>query len=91
MTAATYLAGLVREQLTEAQVVIDNHLTFSRAGKCWLCEETEPCTRRVEAQQLFTHYGRLPRRTPGLTFADASRWSPGGWFNPGTTSPDGNR
>lgn len=86
MTAATYLAGAVLEQLAEAQVVIDMHLTFSRAGRCWLCDETEPCSRRIEAQQLFVHYGRLPRRTPGLTFADASRWSSTGWFDPATAS-----
>jgi len=77
----TYLSAAVLAQLGQAQTVIDMHLTFSRGGMCGLCREIEPCRQRVEAQQLFVQYGRLPRRTPGLTFADVSRWAGGGWFS----------
>lgn len=80
MSVATYLSSTVLAQLAEAQTVIDMHLTFSRSGVCGLCKEADPCARRVVAEQLFARYGRLPRRTPGLTFADTSRWSAGGWF-----------
>jgi hypothetical protein len=76
----TYLSRAVLEQLAEAQTAIDMHLTFSRSGVCGLCQEPDPCQRRIEAEQLFARYGRLPRRTPGLTFADASRWVAGEWF-----------
>lgn len=79
MQATTYLSAAVLRELAEAQTVIDMHLTFSRSGVCGLCREADPCRQRLEAQQLFTRYGKLPQRTPGLTFADASRWS-GGWF-----------
>jgi hypothetical protein len=74
VTGNLYVSASALEHLTRAQTVIDMHLTFSRGGLCGLCRQPEPCQRRVEAEQLFVRYGRLPRRTPGLTFADASRW-----------------
>jgi len=82
----TYLSAAVIDQLGQAQMVIDRHLTFSRSGVCGLCNEADPCALRTEAEQLFARYGRLPRRTPGLTFADVSQWSGGcttgfGWLN----------
>ena len=81
MTATTCLTRDVLHQLAEAQVVIDLHVAFSRRGVCGLCNQPEPCERRDEAQALFLRYGRLPRRTPMLTFATASRWPAGGWFD----------
>jgi hypothetical protein len=79
-----YLSAAVVDQLAEAQMVIDMHLPFSRGGVCGLCHEADPCRLRTEAERLFLRYGRLPRRTPGLTFADVSRSSGGGWFDDDT-------
>jgi len=79
--SGTYLSAAVLDQLGQAQTVIDVHLTSSRSGRCGLRQQPEPCQQRVEAERLFARYGRLPRRTPGLTFADASRWPDGGWFD----------
>jgi hypothetical protein len=76
-----YLASGVLGQLTEAQVVIDMHVALSRLGRCGLCEEVEPCAMREKAQALLVRYGRLPRRTPGLTLTDTSPWTVGGWFD----------
>jgi len=83
----TYLSSAVLAQLARAQTVIDMHVTFSRLGRCGLCEQPEPCDRREEAQSLFVRYGRLPRRKPGLTFATASRWPVGGWFQTISNEP----
>jgi hypothetical protein len=84
MSTATYLSTAALDQLGQAQTVIDMHLTFSRGGWCGLCKEADPCARRLQAEELFARYGRLPRRTPGLTFADASRWSAGRWLDEAT-------
>ena len=70
-----YLSDKAPDQLGVAQQVIDWHL-----AECAVCRNDQPCHDRAEAERVFTRYGRLPRRTPGLTGA-GGRIRPGfGWF-----------
>jgi hypothetical protein len=62
--ATTYLGGLALGQLAEAQAMIDEHIV-----SCARCGTNEPCAERRDAEQVFSRYGRLPRRTPGLVAA----------------------
>jgi hypothetical protein len=58
----TYLGGVALDQLGQAQAVIDQHIV-----SCAMCGTNQPCAERREAEAVFLRYGRLPRRTPGLT------------------------
>ena len=93
MTGTTNIGTAAQDELARAQAVIDMHVAFSRLGRCGLCEQPEPCDRRETAQALFNWYGRLPRRTPMLTFAAAPVWPAGRWFDaalPAATSQTAN-
>jgi hypothetical protein len=60
--SAVYVSSQVRDRLAAAQATIEGHLTA-----CPSCAIVGPCQERVEAERLFLRYGRLPRRTPGMT------------------------
>jgi hypothetical protein len=60
--ATTYLGTVAREQLDQAQAVVDQHIV-----SCVACGTNRPCYDRIEAERVFLRYDRLPRRTPGLT------------------------
>lgn len=66
--STTYLAQSAEDQLAKAQDVIDQHLVA-----CAVCGTHKPCTARTEAEGVFGRYGRLPRRTPGLTRREGQR------------------
>lgn len=73
MTSKTYLSAAVVDRLAEAQRLVDLHLVLSRMGRCRLCQQLDPCDRRVAAERFMLRYGRLPRRTPGLALAPSPR------------------
>jgi hypothetical protein len=59
---AVYLSVEARRVLDAAQALINNHLV-----ECAKCRSNRPCYDRIEAERVFIRFGRLPRRTPGLT------------------------
>ncbi|MDG4798717.1 hypothetical protein [Micromonospora sp. WMMD1082] len=59
-----YLSEEARQRLAAAQQVVDAHVV-----DCDRCRTDRPCYARIEAERVFLRYGRLPRRTPGLTGA----------------------
>ena len=78
------------ERLDQAQAVVDRHIASGLDGRCLACGQEEPCPARAHASATFAEYGRLPRRTPGLTGSGTKRVPGGdgfGWFQPRTTSP----
>jgi len=56
-----YLAVAILDQLDRAQAVIDRHLIA-----CTACGTSRPCDQRRDAERVFSRYGRLPRRRPGV-------------------------
>jgi hypothetical protein len=58
---------LREDQLTEAQHIIDRHVTSSADGRCLECQVTAPCPVREMAVAIFSRSSRLPRRVPGAT------------------------
>jgi hypothetical protein len=62
MAATVYLGAVARDQLDQAQAVIEQHLVA-----CAVCGTNKPCEERTAAEQIFMRYGHLPRRRPGLT------------------------
>ncbi|WP_020216751.1 hypothetical protein [Salinispora cortesiana] len=73
--STTYLSTEALAHLACAQQTIEEHLL-----RCRTCGTNRPCYNRIEAERVFLRYGRLPRRTPGLTGAATRR--PGlGWFH----------
>ncbi len=62
-----YLAEAALEQLDKAQAELEKHLVTRPDGRCATCGEMEPCRPRVRMHAVFALYGRLPKRTPGVT------------------------
>ncbi len=62
----TYLATHAREQLAQAQMVVDRHLAAGVHGRCLACGQLEPCDAPNRASAVFARYGRMPCRRPGL-------------------------
>lgn len=71
--STTYLSATALEQLERAQAVMDEHLRMNVAGRCQTCGEPSPCPALSGANATFARYGRLPRRTPGVTVPDFLR------------------
>lgn len=72
-------------QLAIVQDGLDRHVTSSADGQCVQCRVPGPCLRRVTATLVFLRFGRLPRRTPGITRPDLACAAPAGaiaWFGP---------
>jgi hypothetical protein len=67
MSTTTYYAKTADEQLTEAQHVLDTHVTSSATGRCLACESLGPCYKRESAVVVFSRTLLLPRRQPGAT------------------------
>ncbi len=74
--SATYLSGSVIEQLALAQVVIDRHLRG-----CSACHDNQPCEERSAAEAVFSRYGCLPKRKPGLTRVGSHSGQGFKWFD----------
>ncbi len=67
MTATTYYAETADRQLSEAQRILDRHITSSATGRCMECGTLGPCHKRENAVVIFSRTLRLPRRQPGVT------------------------
>jgi len=73
--STTYLGQAAFDQLAAAQQVIDVHLV-----RCPACATTRLCPGRAGAEHVFARYGRLPRRTPGLTRDGSSKLPHSDWL-----------
>jgi hypothetical protein len=62
-----YLTASARDLLNEAQVELERHLVTGLDGRCRSCGDLEPCRERSRLEAVFTLYGELPRRRPGVT------------------------
>jgi hypothetical protein len=82
MTPTTYYAVTAQAQLTEAQRLLDTHVTSSADGRCVACGTPGPCYKREAAVVIFSRTLRLPRRRPGSTqpAAIGPSSSPSIWF-----------
>jgi hypothetical protein len=78
--STTYLSSGALERLDQAQAVMDRHGKSTAAGHCLACGQQEPCVARRTAESTFTRYGRLPRRTPGLSVPVDLGAPNFGWF-----------
>jgi len=76
--SGVYLAASALGELERVQDVIDQHLVA-----CLVCAGNQPCGERREAEAVFSRYGRLPRRRPGLTNHAERGLDDGGrgWFD----------
>src|SRR2546430_12510115 len=63
----TYLGTNAIDQLTRAQAELELHLVTRPDGRCATCGGVEPCGARERLVSMFTRYGRLPQRRPGVT------------------------
>lgn len=73
--SSIYLSQAAMDMLAAAQRVIDEHIS-----SCDRCGTNQPCYDRIEAEQVFAHYGKLPRRTPGLTTQRAEQHTAFKWL-----------
>jgi hypothetical protein len=73
----TYLSAVALDQLAQAQAVIDQHIV-----SCAVCGTSQPCAERREAEAVFLRYGRLPKRTAGLTTAERNSRPGFSWLSP---------
>jgi hypothetical protein len=64
-TATMYYSPSVR--LWAAQEALNTHVTHVGYRWCAVCRCGWPCRSCDHASDLFTRYGRLPRRIPGRT------------------------
>lgn len=67
MEANTYYAASAEGQLSEAQKILDTHVTSSATGRCLACGSPGPCWRRESAVAIFSRSLRLPTRSPGAS------------------------
>jgi len=67
MEANTYYAASAEGQLSEAQRILDTHVTSSATGRCLACGSPGPCWRRESAVAIFSRSLRLPTRRPGAS------------------------
>lgn len=67
MTGNIYYARSTDQQLSEAQALLDEHVTSSATGRCLACDSLGPCLRRENAVVVFSRTLRLPARQPGAT------------------------
>ena len=65
--STTYYAMSADEQLSEAQRVLDTHITSSGTGRCLERGTCGPCWRRENAVVVFSRTLRLPTRQPGAS------------------------
>lgn len=67
MEGNTYYAASAAGQLSEAQSILDAHVTSSGTGRCLACGSPGPCWRRESAVAIFSRSLRLPTRRPGAS------------------------
>lgn len=67
MEGNTYYAASAEGQLTQAQGILDAHVTSSATGRCLACDSPGPCWRRESAVVIFSRSLRLPTRRPGAS------------------------
>ena len=67
MDGNTYYAASAARQLSEAQKILDLHVTSSATGRCLACSSPGPCWRRESAVAIFSRSLRLPTRRPGAS------------------------
>lgn len=67
MDGNTYYATSAERQLSEAQGILDTHVTSSATGRCLACGSLGPCWRRESAVAIFSRSLRLPTRRPGAS------------------------
>ena len=65
--STTYYATSAEQQLSEAQRVLDTHVTSIATGRCVRCGTLGPCWRRENAVVVFSRTLRLPTRQPGAS------------------------
>jgi hypothetical protein len=63
----TYYGETADEKLSEAQALLDEHVTSSATGRCLACDSLGPCWRRENAVVIFSRTLRLPTRLPGAS------------------------
>jgi hypothetical protein len=67
MTGNTYYATPADRLLSEAQAILDEHVTSSATGRCLACNSLGPCWRRESVVVIFSRSLRLPARLPGAS------------------------
>jgi hypothetical protein len=67
MMTGTYYSASADQQLSQAQRVLDTHVTSSATGRCLECDMSGPCWRRENAVVIFSRTIRLPTRQPGAS------------------------
>jgi hypothetical protein len=67
MMTGTYYSASADQQLSQAQQVLDTHVTSSATGRCLECDMFGPCWRRENAVVVFSRTTRLPTRQPGAS------------------------
>jgi hypothetical protein len=65
--STTYYAMSADQLLSDAQRVLDTHVTSSATGRCRECGSLGPCWRRENAVVVFSRTLRLPTRQPGAS------------------------
>lgn len=65
--STTHYATSADQQLSQAQRVLDTHVTSSATGRCLECGTSGPCWRRESAVVVFSRALRLPIRQPGAS------------------------
>jgi len=82
MQPGMYFATNAERLLTDAQRVLDVHVTSSGGGRCLGCGAPGPCGHREWAVAVFSRSMRLPRREPGATHPEKICRSDSGnfWF-----------
>jgi hypothetical protein len=66
-----YLGRPALDQIEAAQATVDRHVAQAPLGRCAVCRAEPPCRPLADALATFARFGRLPRRRPGATLADA--------------------
>jgi hypothetical protein len=87
MSGTTYVSSAVRSELDDAQAELERHIVTEPSGRCTTCGSEEPCRGRIDATRRLLHYGRLPRRKPGMArppipASASSAHSALSWFEP---------
>jgi hypothetical protein len=87
MNGTTYISSAVRSELDDAQAELERHIVTEPSGRCSTCGNEEPCLVRIDATRRLLHYGRLPRRKPGMARARIPASAGSGrnsmsWFEP---------
>lgn len=67
MNTTTERGVAATDQVGQAQSEVDAHVTSGVDGRCHTCGMNTPCPAYERALMVFSQFGRLPQRRPGLT------------------------